>query len=64
MQPDVIKTTLARTYKDKFWDGIDVTPAALKVDLTVARDAGLLQDSSNPATSSNILDLSYLPKGR
>ncbi|MGN6125487.1 MAG: ABC transporter substrate-binding protein [Humibacter sp.] len=64
MQPDVIKTTLARTYKDKFWDGVDVTPAALKVDLTVARDAGLLQDSSNPATASNILDLSYLPKGR
>ncbi|WP_162939991.1 ABC transporter substrate-binding protein [Gryllotalpicola protaetiae] len=62
MQPAVIKSTLARTYKDKFWDGVDITDAALKVDLTVARAAGLLQDSSNPATAKNILDLSFLPK--
>lgn len=62
MAPDVITTTLDRTYKDKFWDGVQITDAALKVDLTVARDAGLLQDSSNPATAANILDRSFIPK--
>jgi len=62
MAPDVIKTTLDRTYKDGFWDGIDISDDALKVDLTVARDAGLLADSANPATADNILDLSHLPK--
>ncbi|HEY0249830.1 MAG TPA: ABC transporter substrate-binding protein [Gryllotalpicola sp.] len=61
MSPDVIKTTLDRTYKDNFWDGVQISDDALKVDLTVARDAGLLQDSSNPATAANILDRSFIP---
>ncbi|MFC4242579.1 ABC transporter substrate-binding protein [Gryllotalpicola reticulitermitis] len=62
MSPSLIQSTLTRTYADKDWDGIGITDAALKVDLTVARQSGLLQDSSNPATAANILDLSYLPK--
>jgi NitT/TauT family transport system substrate-binding protein len=60
MAPSVIQTTLDRTYADKFWDGINITDAGLNLDLTVARKAGLLQDSANPATPKNLLDLSYL----
>ncbi|MCU1580916.1 MAG: transporter substrate-binding protein [Microbacteriaceae bacterium] len=61
MTPGVIKSTLARTYTDKFWSGVGISDAALNLDLTVARKAGLLVDKSNPATPKNLLDLSLLP---
>ncbi|MCU1403096.1 MAG: transporter substrate-binding protein [Microbacteriaceae bacterium] len=61
MTPGVIQSTLARTYTDKFWSGVGISDAALNLDLTVARKAGLLVDKSNPATPKNLLDLSLLP---
>lgn len=61
MTPSVIKSTLTRTYADKFWSGVGISDASLNLDLDVARKAGLLVDSSNPATPKNLLDLSYLP---
>ncbi|MDN4613544.1 ABC transporter substrate-binding protein [Leifsonia sp. F6_8S_P_1B] len=61
MTEDVIQATLDRTYADEFWTGVDIPDKALELDLEVARKAGLLQDSANPATPKNLLDLSYLP---
>jgi NitT/TauT family transport system substrate-binding protein len=61
MKADVIQATLDRTYADKFWTGVGISTASLNLDLDVARKAGLLVDSSNPATPKNLLDLSYLP---
>ncbi|HEY0259890.1 MAG TPA: ABC transporter substrate-binding protein [Lacisediminihabitans sp.] len=61
MKADVIKSTLDRTYADKFWTGVGISDAGLNLDLDVARKAGLLLDSANPATPKNLLDLSYLP---
>jgi NitT/TauT family transport system substrate-binding protein len=61
MSASVIQTTLDRTYADKFWSGIGISDKALELDLEVARKAGLLQDSDNPATPDNLLDLKYLP---
>lgn len=61
MSASVIKSTLDRTYADEFWTGIGISDKALELDLEVARKAGLLQDSANPATPKNLLDLRYLP---
>jgi NitT/TauT family transport system substrate-binding protein len=61
MAPDVIQSTLDRTYADKFWTGVGISDKALTLDLEVARKAGLLVDDANPATPKNLLDLSYLP---
>jgi NitT/TauT family transport system substrate-binding protein len=62
MTPALIQTTLDRTYADNLWDGIGISDTGLNLDLTVARKAGLLQDSAHPATPQDLLNLSYLPK--
>ncbi|MDQ1576472.1 MAG: NitT/TauT family transport system substrate-binding protein [Microbacteriaceae bacterium] len=61
MTASVIQSTLDRTYADKFWTGVGISTASLDLDLAVARKAGLLLDSANPATPKNLLDLSFLP---
>jgi NitT/TauT family transport system substrate-binding protein len=62
LSADVIKATLDRAYADKLWDGIAISKDAVDLDLKVARDAGLLEDSSNPATFENIVNTDYFPK--
>ncbi|NYI41300.1 ABC transporter substrate-binding protein [Demequina lutea] len=54
-----IKATLDRSYNDGLWDGIAIDASAVKIDLTVARDAGLLQDSAHPATFDSIVDTEF-----
>ena len=59
-----IKATLDRSYADKVWDGIAIDADAVKIDLAVARDAGLLQDSAKPATFDNIVDPRFFTKAK
>jgi NitT/TauT family transport system substrate-binding protein len=59
MSADVIKRTLARAYDDKLWDSVEITPEALDIDLKVARDAGLLDDSADPATYDDIVNTAF-----
>jgi NitT/TauT family transport system substrate-binding protein len=59
-----ITATLDRSYDDKVWDGIAIDPDAVKIDLAVARDAGLLQDSAKPATFDTIVDPTFFAKAK
>ena len=59
-----ITATLNRGYSDGLWDGISIDPSAVKIDLTVARDAGLLQDSAHPATFDTIVDPTFFQKAK
>lgn len=59
-----IKATLDRSYDDKVWDGIAIDEDAVKIDLDVARDAGLLQDSAKPATYATIVDPQFFTKAK
>lgn len=56
MSADDIKATLDRAYSDGLFDGIEIDKDATELDLSVARDSGLLQDSANPATFETIVD--------
>jgi len=59
MSDDDIKATLDRGYDDGLWDGIAIDADAVTIDLTVARDAGLLLDSAKPATFESIVDPTF-----
>jgi NitT/TauT family transport system substrate-binding protein len=64
LDPKLISTALDRAYKDNLWEySATISQQALDTGLAVVRNAGVLKDSSNPATYADVVDMRFVNPG-